>query len=84
MATSYGKAFGGIISLILLALYVGTMAVLVTNVIRYGTEGCKDPTPITPGATYVFTTVSGLVSALVVALLAVTEPGENPAKGIAI
>ncbi len=84
MNTSFGKGFGGLISLILLLLYMGTMAVLVTNVVTCGTNrNCTMPVNITQGATFVFTTVSGLVSALVVAVLAITIPGENPGKQLA-
>ena len=79
MASDYGKLFGGVVAVILLLLYAVTMGFLVSHVLICGQDsGCMGPFPISTGMIFVLTTVSGLVSALVVASLAATEPGGNP------
>jgi len=79
MSSNFGKIFGGLIAVILLLLYAVTMGFLLAQVISCnGIANCAGPVPITSGMIFVLTTVSGLVSALVVATLAVTEPGTNP------
>ncbi len=79
MTTNFGKIFGGVLAVILLLLYAITMGFLVTHVIFCGGDNtCTDPFPVTTGMVFVLTTVSGLVSALVVASLAATVPGSNP------
>ena len=79
MSSDYGKLFGGVVAVILLLLYAVTMSFLVLHVVICGQDtSCAAPFPITTGMVFVLTTVSGLVSALVVASLAVTEPGMNP------
>jgi hypothetical protein len=79
MSTTYGKVFGGVIAVILLLLYALTMSFIVSQVVACGQQAnCTGPIPITSGIIFVFTTVSGLVSALVVATLAITRPGANP------
>jgi len=81
MSSNFGKLFGAILAVILLLLYAITMAFLVTHVISCGEDtACVAPFPITTGMIFVLTTVSGLVSALVVASLAATEPGTNPSR----
>ncbi len=81
MTSNFGKIFGGILAIILLLLYAVTLAFLVVHVINCGADAsCSTPIPVTTGMVFVFTTVSGLVSALVVASLAATEPGSNPSK----
>jgi hypothetical protein len=81
MTSNFGKIFGGILAVILLLLYAFTLAFLVVHVINCGADStCVTPIPVTTGMIFVFTTVSGLVSALVVASLAATEPGTNPSR----
>jgi hypothetical protein len=77
----YGKAFGFVIAIVLLLLYVGAMIFLVERVLACGSAPICD-IGMTDGATYVMTTVGGLVSALVVAVLAITDPGTNPASSM--
>ncbi len=89
--------FGTVIAFILLFLYLGTVAWLVVETIAYWHEHCgqvaltqnvcQAPTdPLVPeGTIYVATTVGGLVSALVIAVLSVTRPGATPAiAGVAL
>ena len=81
MTSNFGKIFGGMVAVILLLLYAITMGFLVAHVIICGQDAsCVAPFPITTGMIFVLTTVSGLVSALVVASLAATEPGTNPSR----
>jgi hypothetical protein len=73
--------FGGAIAVILLGLYVYAViaAIVVTSCLSKGT-GCtaysKDS--FTAGMALTMATVGGLVSALVIAELAITKPGESP------
>jgi hypothetical protein len=77
MNADFGKVFGGVIAVVLLLLYAITMAVIAWQVVECGTkEDCSVTIP--EGTTYVLTTVGGLVSALVVAALAATKPGDSP------
>lgn len=77
--------FGGVIAVILLGLYVYTivMALIVTNCLSKG-EACKTFTKdsFTSGMSTTLAMVGGLVSALVIAELAITKPGETPAARI--
>jgi hypothetical protein len=88
MFKNYPAIFGGIVAYILLVLYAGTVVYMTKSVIQHGLAGApkdkdgkelaKAKLEFTPGIVYVVTTVGGLVSALVIAKLAVTKPGENP------
>jgi hypothetical protein len=64
--------FGGLIGVILLGLYV--YAVVFAMMVATGMA----PGPVTEGFASTMTTVGGLVSALVIAELAITKPGEAP------
>lgn len=78
MQKNFGIIFGGIIAYILLMLYVGTVAHIILEVIKCaGDNACKEK-DLPEGITYVVTTIGGLVSALVVSKLTITEPGQNP------
>jgi hypothetical protein len=78
---SQKNIFGGAIAVILLGLYVYTVivALLVTSCLGKGPE-CKSYTKssFTSGMSMTMATVGGLVSALVIAELAITKPGEAP------
>lgn len=76
MSKSFSLLFGGVIAVILLGLYTFTMIYMigVARCVYYGT--CEMPDM--SGITFIHTTVAGLVSALVVASLAITQPGEAP------
>jgi hypothetical protein len=74
--------FGGAIAVILLGLFVFTVitALLIASCLGKGaacTAYSKDS--FTTGMALTMTTLGGLVSALVIAELAVTKPGETPA-----
>jgi hypothetical protein len=77
--------FGGVIAIILLGLYVYTIivALFVANCLSQG-EVCQSFTAesFTSGMAMTMATVGGLVSALVIAELAVTKPGETPAARV--
>ena len=67
--------FGGILASILLLFYVGTWGVMLLDALL------KLDTPITPNSTgffYIASTVSGIASALAVAILGATPAGQAP------
>jgi hypothetical protein len=68
--------FAGSLAYILIILYVSTLGYVIWQVC---TSGGK-PVNVSSGLTYVLTTIGGLVSALVLARLTLTPPGEDPAK----
>lgn len=74
MPKFFALLFGTVIAIILLALYTFTMLYMIIVVFQCQPGQCT----ITPGIIFVHTTVAGLVSALVVAQLAVARPGEVP------
>lgn len=73
-------AFGGLIAVILLGIYVHLLRVAYRVVDCLNTSGCtKYPaTYFTDGMAQALSVIGGLVSALVIAELAVTKPGEAP------
>jgi hypothetical protein len=85
---NFSVILGGAIAYILLVLYSGTVVYMIYNVVVHAVEhiavdakGKILPIPkyqFGSGIIFVVTTIGGLVSALVIAKLAVTEPGENP------
>jgi hypothetical protein len=76
---NFAAGFGGAIALALLILYTGTTGIIALSVILCaGKQNCT--VPVTDGTVFVFTTVGGLISALVVAALAKTTPGNNPSE----
>jgi hypothetical protein len=77
MSKSFSLLFGGVIGIILLGLYTFTMIYMI-SVARCVSAGNCQADDIPAGVIYVHTTVAGLVSALVVAELALTRPGETP------
>lgn len=82
---TYASLFGGVIAVVLLFLYTITMGLMLTDVVACGQQpeaqrsSCSQY-PDGSGATFVLSTVGGLVSALVVSELAVTEPGTDPTE----
>jgi hypothetical protein len=82
---SQKSIFGGVIAVILLGLYVYTVvvALLVTSCMSQG-NACKSypKDSFTSGMSVTMATVGGLVSALVIAELAITEPGKTPAARV--
>lgn len=78
MNRKFAEVFVGTLAFILLLLYAITVAYMVSAVIRAGKVDPAEALPFTGGLVFVVTTIGGLVSALVVATLAVTQPGESP------
>ncbi|MCX6080313.1 MAG: hypothetical protein NTW32_12335 [Chloroflexi bacterium] len=78
---SQKSIFGGVVAVILLGLYVYTVivALVVTSCISKGAV-CKSYSKddFTSGMSMTMATVGGLVSALVIAELAIAKPGETP------
>ncbi len=72
--------FGGFIAVILLILYEYAVYEAVMVVMCVSTSGCSQYTAdsFTPGFSHAMSLIGGLVSALVIAELAVTKPGEAP------
>jgi hypothetical protein len=72
--------FGGLIAVILLGLYVYSVLFAISVVACISRPGCSALTAasFTDGFGSTMTTVGGLVSALVIAELAITKPGEAP------
>ncbi len=71
--------FGGLIAVILLALYAYSMAVSIQMTLCIVHGPCSpDSKELNEGIMTVLNLVGGLVSALVVAELAVTPPGDAP------
>jgi hypothetical protein len=71
--------FGGVIAVVLLGLYVYSVWYACAAAACIGTGGCAGYEPqLTPGITLILTLVGGLLSALVVAELAVSTPGSVP------
>ncbi len=73
--------FGGLISVILLSLYVHLVYVAI-KVVRCVAPLCTEypSTFFSDGMAQALAVIGGLVSALVVAVLAITVPGEAPVK----
>ncbi|QJW89703.1 hypothetical protein HNV11_10085 [Spirosoma taeanense] len=71
--------FGGIIAVLLLGLYAYAIIYAILAVYCSLETGCTDyPKNLNEGINTVLTLVGGLVSALVVAELAITKPGDTP------
>jgi hypothetical protein len=78
MQNKFAVIFGGAITGTLLILY--TYAVLYMSVLVYRAGSVRPDRAIefSSGLVYVATMIGGLVSALVIAKLAITKPGKNP------
>ena|SRR5206468_3698839 len=76
------SVFGGTIAVILLGLYVYSVTVAIHVANCMAEQGCPDHTKamFTDGMIQVLTLVGGLVSALVIAELAITKGFEVPMK----
>ena len=72
--------FGGLVAILLLGLYAYSVVLAILAVQCLTQPGCQDYSKdLNEGIVTVLNLVGGLVSALVVAELAVTQPGEQPA-----
>jgi Hedgehog amino-terminal signalling domain len=85
MNSAIGAAFGGLVAVILLLLFSASTFYMVSSAISFcaSTNPCVSPPAglVGEGFVYVVTTVAGLVSALVIAQLSITEPGKPPTLG---
>jgi len=74
------KVFGGVISLILLGIYVHLISLAVRVALCVGKTGCTEyaATHFNDGMAQALSVIGGLVSALVIAELALSKPGEAP------
>jgi hypothetical protein len=74
--------FGGLISVVLLGIYVHLVRVAVMVVHCVASTGCTDypASYFNEGMAQALSVIGGLVSALVIAELAVAKPGEAPAR----
>jgi hypothetical protein len=72
--------FRGLIAVILLGLFVYTVYEAIMVVTCVNKTGCTQfkPGDFTSGFTHAMNLIGGLVSALVIAELAITEPGKTP------
>ena len=72
--------FGGLIAIVLLGLYVYSVAMAILVVKCVSTPGCtsRPLSSFTDGMVTALTLIGGLVSALVIAELAITRPGYTP------
>ena len=77
MSARFGTIFGATLAFVLLALFSGSTLSLIMKIVNE--EGAV--VMVGTGYTYVLTTVGGLVSALVIAQLSVTKPGQAPGVG---
>jgi len=68
--------FGSVLALILLCLYTGIISYMLYKVMQNG--GDENFPPFGSGLVYIVTTVGGLISALVIGKLAVSDPSEPP------
>lgn len=79
MSAKPGLVFGGIVASILLGLYAGTLVYMIWEVVDLGSKaGTAESITFNEGLVAVVTAAGGLVSALVISQLAVTEPGDDP------
>jgi hypothetical protein len=79
MQNKFAVIFGGAIAGTLLFLYAFALTYMSVLVYRAGQVRPDRAIEFSSGLVYVATTIGGLVSALVIARLAVTRPGKNPA-----
>lgn len=79
MQQMFKLVFGAVIAYMLLLLYAITVTYMINQALGCGAASGCTTVSFTSGTVYVVTTIGGLVSALVIAKLAITKPGENPA-----
>ena len=71
---------GGVVATVLLALYVYAVVSAILMVMGCGPANTCASVSLTEGMIQALTLIGGLVSALVIAELAITQPGEAPMK----
>ena|SRR5688572_3978014 len=75
--------FGGLVAVILLGLYAYATVYSIQAALCLGGGPCTDYSKdLNEGVVTVLNMVGGLVSALVIAQLAITEPGDPPGAGL--
>jgi len=78
MQNKFSVIFGGAIAGTLLFLYAFALLYMSVLVFRAGGVSPNRPLDFSTGLIFVANTIGGLVSALVIAKLAITKPGQNP------
>lgn len=78
MKDKFAIVFGGVLALVLLALYAGPLAYMIVAVYKAGHADPTKQVEFGTGLVLVVTTVGALVSSLVIAKLAITQPDDNP------
>jgi len=78
MQNKFSVMFGGAIAGTLLILYAFSLIYMSVLVFQAGYVKPDRAIEFSSGLVYVATTIGGLVSALVIAKLAITKPGKNP------
>ena len=78
MQNKFAVIFGGAIAGTLLVLYTYSVLYMSVLVYRAGSVRPDRAIEFSSGMVYVATMIGGLVSALVIAKLAITKPGRNP------
>lgn len=73
--------FGALIAIILLGLYAFSLGDAIQLALREVPKGAT-PDKLLPGVGTTLSTVGGLVSALVIAVLAISKPGEQPGQRV--
>jgi len=77
--------FGGLVAIILLGLYTYATIYATLAALCLGAGACTDYSKdLNEGVVTVLNLVGGLVSALVIAQLAITQPGEAPGAGLLV
>jgi hypothetical protein len=79
MKQNFRIIVGGIIAYILIVLYGGIALYIIQKVIACSNDPSCKTLVLHDGLVYVLTTVGGLVSALVVSKMTITNPGKDPA-----
>ena len=72
--------FGGVLALLLLALYLFAVGYMVTEVTKCAADSNCTQVPSTGAISILVTTVGGVISGLVVATLGITQSGASPLK----
>jgi hypothetical protein len=78
MKRTFAEVFGAALAFILLALYAFTVLYMILAVVGSGRANVAKALEFSGGLVFVVTMIGGLVSALVVAKLAITQPGKSP------
>lgn len=76
--TSFSSIFAGLVAYALLGLYVSIMVHMILTVLNHTSQNNPPMEPFSDGLIYIVTTIGGLVSALVISRLTLSDPKETP------